>query len=350
MKDITSKYRMVQHDLTGGEKPSLLYPFMVQRLGYLLDPDRVRVTEKQIRWRRKLNPIIKKGGRFFLQNKQVLENRNILRGIKGTDKGVILPETPVIWAGNHSFKDDTLATVLVSRHSYVMIASLPMFFNSLDGILAFLNGVVLMNRKVKESKSCAARTAIEVLNMGADLILFPEGVWNKTPERLLIDLWPGVYRMATESGCPVVPVIHYLRDAHSKAKDNLIHTVIDDPIDMTAFSEDQGIRYLRDVIASWYYLMMERYGKSTRAEVLKGFDMADDAWDDYLEMHTRAVPYYDLSIETTADYRPKQIARPGDVFRPIADLKNHDPANMKAVIHAQGVVECEWRRDFQRRF
>ena len=280
----------------------------------------------------------------------MIENRNHLRGIEGADTGIILPKTSVIWAGNHRFKDDILATVLVARHSYVMIASLPMFFNTVDGVLAFLNGVVLMNRKVKESKTCATRTAIEVLKREADLILFPEGVWNKTPEKLLIDLWPGVYRLAIESGCPVVPVIHYLRDEHSKEKDNLIHTVIDDPIDMTVFSETQALRHLRDVMATWYYLMMERYGQSTHSEVLDGYDTADDAWDDYLKMHTGAVPYYDVSIETTADYRPKHIARPEDVFRSISDLRNTDPTNMKAIMYAREVVEREMRRDFQRRF
>ena len=83
---------------------------------------------------------------------------------------------------------------------------------------------------------------------------------------------------------------------------------------------------------------------------MDGYNTADDAWDDYLNMHAGAVPFYDLSIETTADYRPKHIAHPEDVFRPISGLRNMDPANMKAVMYAREVVEREMRRDFQRRF
>ena len=285
-----------------------------------------------------------------MQNKQVIENRYSLRGKEGVDTGIVLPEGPVIWAINHGFKDDALGTVLIARHSYILFASLPMFFNTFDGVLAYLNGIVLMNRKDAHAKRGAICNAMEVLRLGADFIIYPEGVWNKTPDKLLLPLWPGVYRIAVESGCPVVPVVHYLRDAHSKAKDNLIHTVIDDPIDMTSFSEEQGLRHLRDVMATWYYLMMERYGQSTRAEVLEGQKNVDEAWEAYLKNHIGAVPYYDVEIETMSDYRPKTIARPEDVFAPIAGIQKADARIAKSVLYARGLVEQERRRDFQRRF
>ncbi len=37
--------------------------------------------------------------------------------------------------------------------------------------------------------------AINVLKSGTDVILFPEGVWNKTQEKPLLPFYPGIYRI-----------------------------------------------------------------------------------------------------------------------------------------------------------
>ncbi len=44
------------------------------------------------------------------------------------------------------------------------------------------------------------------------LIVFPEGVWNKSPNALSLELWPGIYRIACETGAKIVPIVHYIYD------------------------------------------------------------------------------------------------------------------------------------------
>ena len=231
-----------------------------------------------------------------------------------------------------------------------MFGSIPAFFNSFDGIGAYVNGVVLCNRKVKSSKRAATEASMRLLDMGMDLILFPEGVWNKTPDKLLLDFWPGAYRLAKETGCKIVPVIHYLADPHKKYKGNVIHTVIANPISMDGLDEKEGCSLLRDTMATWYFLMMEKYGQTTRKELLDGFDSADDAWEDYMAMHTGCVKYYDREIELCADYRPKQIVRPEDVWQSVANIRNIHIGNITHIQYAKELTYQERKRDFQRRF
>ena len=40
--------------------------------------------------------------------------------------------------------------------------------------------------------------------------------------------------------------------------------VVDDPIKLYEMPMDEALTYLRDVLASWQYKIMERYGQSTR--------------------------------------------------------------------------------------
>lgn len=66
-------------------------------------------------------------------------------------------------------------------------------------------------------------------------------------------------------------IVHYIRDCSSQEKDN--------PIRIDNLSERAALEYLRDVLATWYYLMMEVYGKTTRENLLRGAASSIEAWE-----------------------------------------------------------------------
>lgn len=341
-------------DLTAGDPPSAIFYLLANKLSYLLSLDeKTAVSQKGVERRRKINPIIKVLGPHFLKNPQVFENRNFLRNpncsVIAPDSPIALPDEPVIWVSNHSFKDDALGAVLAAqRHAYILFGSLPQFYNTFDGVTAWLVGVVMANRKIPASKKAAIPKAVRVMNFGADLLMYPEGVWNMSPNSLILDLWPGVYRLACETGAKVVPIVHYLRD-NEISKSNLIHTVIDDPIRIDDLTEQQALSYIRDVLATWYYLMMEIYGKSTRDEILKGATF-DEAWKKQLEERVSIVDRYDYEIELRADYRPKWKVTPQQAWQAIADVTKITSQNVGHVLYARQLVEQYEREDFQHRF
>lgn len=281
----------------GESKPSMLFYPMIRLLSPLLscDPDSM-ISTASVRIRRILHPILLKLLPLFLEYQQVFESKNALLGIDAPDAPLELTDEPVIWCPNHGFKDDVAASIGTARPAYILFGNFPIFFNTFDGVGAYINGVALCNRKVKASKLASMEASKRLLNMGMDMLVFPEGVWNKTPDKLMLDFWPGAYRLAKETGCKIIPVIHYLADPHKKYTGNVIHTVIADPISMDGLDEKEGCSLLRDTMATWYFMMMEKYGQTTREELLDGFDIADDAWESYIAMHTGCVKYYDKEI------------------------------------------------------
>lgn len=344
-----------QTDLAADKPPSALFYILADRLSYLLDTDGASMIDPRgIRYRRKVHFIIEMLGPHFLSNPQVFEDRNFLRKPDCSgyppDEKILLPPEPVIWAANHGFKDDTLASVLAAqRHAYILFGSLPQFYNTFDGVTAWLNGVVMANRKVSASKKASVAKAVRVMECGADLLVFPEGVWNKSPNALLIDLWPGIYRIACETGAKVVPVVHYLRD-NAASKNNPIHTVVDDPIRIDDLSERAALDHIRDALATWYYLMMEVYGRATREEVLRGAATAAQAWERQLQERVDTVARYDREIELWADYRPKRWIEPRQVWQAIADVTNITPQNVRQISYAKELAAQMAREDFQHRF
>ena len=341
-------------DLICDKPPSMLCLLLGLKYSKLFDTVSDKKLRRQIAWRDKLHPIFKKLISLFITQNQVIENREALRaGMEAMepDCGITLPDEPVIWMINHRFKDDAAASLkAIYRHAYMVFGSVPQFYNTMDGVAAYLNGVIIVNRKVKATKDLVIPRSVQAIQQGVDLAIWPEAGWNKTPNVLLTKLWPGIYKIAKETGAKIVPIVHYVKEPSLKLRGNDIHTVIDDPVSVENMEEKDALEYLRDIEAGWYYLMMERYGKSTREDALRGENNANTAWELQLRERIAPVERYDEEIEKTTDYRPKDIAWPEHVWDAVAGIKNITPYNASHVAYACNLVEQAHREDFQRRF
>ena len=315
------------------------------------DPDEA-VIEKEVLFRRKFYEVLKKIGPGMLGCTQVYENRNKLNDPTSDepDLGIELPERPVIFVANHGFRDDVLATTLAAnRHAYLYCGSLPLFYNTFNGFATSLVGQIMTNRKNKASRQASIEKSYRAMEYGADIIIFPEGGWNKSKEQLVLDLWvKGVYLLSKKGNFDVIPITHYVRDMEIVDKKNIIHTVIDDPIPVYDMSPEEALTAIRDNFASWEYKMAEAYGRSTRDEELEGFENSDEKWHDHLKKRMVFVDRYDSTIERIADFRPKGKVRIEDVFEPIANIKNITPENARMVEDAKRLVKEKKQTDFQR--
>ena len=313
------------------------------------NPD-ISIRESDILFRRKFYNILKLVGPGMLGCTQKIEKRSdIDNNLSTNNDKIVLPNKPVIFAANHGFRDDVLATVLAAgRHGYIFWGSLPLFYNTFNGFASSLVGTVMVNRRSNSSKHASIDKSLKTMSYGADLIIFPEGGWNKTSEKLVLDLWRGIYLISKEGNYPVVPISHYVRDMEIVNKKNIIHTVVDEPIPMYEMSEKEALTYLRDILASWQYKMAELYGRSTREEEMKGFTSSDEKWHDHLNKRMKWVDRYDSEIEKQSELRRKEIVRPEDVFRPIANIKNVTSENILMKESAKKLVKQIESNDFQK--
>lgn len=364
-------------DLVGDRaKPTKQLLFNLKHYGSLLNdtPENV-ISKKDVVLRRLIiDRLVKAVGPSQMKNKQIFEDRSDYGGFAANlDKEIQLPKEPVIWTPNHHFKDDVLGSYLATkRPAYILFGSVPQFYNSIDGILANLIGSYMTNRKVASSKTASVDKAVYGQSLGIDTLCFPEGVWDKLPHELLLEFWKGVYLIAQRTGGKVVPIIHYIFDPTLQVPSELnpIHTIVDDPIDIASMSEKAAMDYLREVIATWYYMMMEKYGEMSREHLMKFYEnracfynenltssnfekrpiTSHEAFEIYLLDLLETVEYYDTSIETSYDYRSKEIIRPEDAFMNIANIKNVNSTNVGDVLAAKELVRTRKREDYQRRF
>lgn len=342
-----------ERDIYGDGDPTILFPLLIEKFGYLLDPeDMSSFTKEGIKKRKVFNSIVRRLGPAFLKTKQIMEDRKELAGDYFDVAPLNIPDEPVIFVSNHGFRDDILGSLLAAgRHAYVMFGSLPQFYNEIEGPLLFGNGTILVNRKVKESRAASLDKSKSVIENGCSLIVFPEGVWNKSPNQLTLPLWRGAYEIAKQTGAKIVPIVHYIKDPTltTPKEENPFHTVVDNPIDVSEMTEKEALDAISEKFSTWHFLMMEKYGQTTREELLNGHDNSQKAWEEQLTLRAKTADKYDSEMETKADYRPKEVVLPEDVFSSTAELEL-TPENAVEVLAARKIVRERKENDFQRRF
>ena len=120
---------------------------------------------------------------------------------KIVNKEVIPKDGPIILCGNHIHMLDQCAPLLSTKRMVHYMAKKEYF----DGKFAWFfkaAGCISVNRSIHDSDAKAK--ALEVLNNGWALGLFPEGTRNRTEETLL-PFKMGAVSMAQKTGATIVP-------------------------------------------------------------------------------------------------------------------------------------------------
>ena len=117
-----------------------------------------------------------------------------------------IPDEAVLYVGNHrSFFDILLTysrckrlTGFVAKKSMEKIPSLSTWMRRLYGLF--------LDRDDIKAGLKTILTAIEQVKAGISIFIFPEGTRNKGEELSMLPFKDGAFKIATKTGCPIIPV------------------------------------------------------------------------------------------------------------------------------------------------
>lgn len=261
------------------------------------------IGKGSVSFRRFINPILRKASA-----NQGLYNFHIERKAElPKDKRLIITPT-------HGFKDDIMYTIRITdTHSYILFGNLPEFFNSFNGISAWANGVVLVDRTDRENRKSSQPKMERVMEFGSNMIICPEARWNHSPNVLVQKLFPGTYDLAENTGALVVPVGFHIDG------DNC-YAILDEPFDITKYSREEGMRVLRDKMATLKWELMEKYSKYNREDIAEGKNL-DLEWERYIESLINQTRFFDAEAEEYFYYRDKGEVSEAEVFSILDNVK-----------------------------
>ena len=253
-------------------------------------------------------------------------------------------EKPVIYAITHmGMYDYQVVSEVIKKHQIPFAGDPETLYRSGDGALLAANGLIYCDTEDPVDRKIAATTSIELLNSGHNLLIYPEGVWNISPNLLTLPLFPGIIKMAKETGCDIVPIAieQYDKDFIVNVGDNF-KVGKEDNI-------EEKKQELRDKMATLKWQIFEKLPVQERKNL-----------GDYAKRHKEFVdtrlyewfnkkenkPYYSEELVKHRTYRIKNIALKEDVFKYLDKIKlNRNNAFMfrKDTIYPVDIEEIRTR-------
>lgn len=214
---------------------------------------------------------------------------------------------PCIFVVNHSNVHDVPTVCeIINEHFYLLAGDEVKY--DIGGFLFNLNGVVWVNRNDKESMNASKEKLIELLNKGVNVLIFPEGTWNRT-DKIMLPLHWGVIDIARITGCPIVPVVmeyslNNYPECYSKIGEPIIignNYEINGEIQSELMTDNEkkgnAINFVRDSMATLrWYIWEEIYNDNKR--------ISKKEFDTYI---TRTVDEYskmDCKLEDPFIFKP----------------------------------------------
>lgn len=141
---------------------------------------------------------------FILKIDQILSKEKI---VIVKDLHNTFSKRPRIYACTHSGGQDVERSLqIIKEPSYLMLGDPGILYKMAAYQGLKLNGVIPLESTDKIDRKIAYSRAVELLNRGGNLLIFPEGAWNVTPNLPVMEIFNGTVRMAKETNAEIVPV------------------------------------------------------------------------------------------------------------------------------------------------
>lgn len=169
-------------------------------LKYMLDDDPTKtLSKKGVVIRDKIRPILQ----FMLKisNKQQLT-------VEKCWFDPSFESRPIVYVCSHGFKDDC-QNMLVSAKpdGFLIFGNIDLFFNTFDGTIAWAYGSQVIDRFSKTSRQAMKAKMDRIIELGSNVIIFPEATWNLSPNKPMLGLHWGFYDTAVKNGAVIVPIL-----------------------------------------------------------------------------------------------------------------------------------------------
>lgn len=277
--------------------------------------------------RRGISPIVRKAGKKLIES----DKRNP-REIHVENYPNLHPTEPYVFASTHSFPDDiTTALCTIDRNAYLLTNSVDQLNYNKDMYLLWLNGMIFVDTRDKESRKSSIPKSIRVLNAGTSLLIYPEGSWNVSENQVVKGVFSGPVIIAQESGRKLVPVGSF----HEPDSKN-IYINYGEPVDLSGYSVDEGRIIVRELLAGLRYELLEKYGSHVKRD-----DLPKNPRKVWLEEKRKEVfqlewmnPDWEDEFRT---YKDRSIITPEEVWGNI----KLTPANAKYIAKIQSELRQE---------
>lgn len=217
---------------------------------------------------------------------------------------------PIIFAVTHVGKFDIeVVSAAIRDHYYLLSGDYEHIQGIIDAPFLNVNGVICFNEKVPSDRKQVSERMISHLKQGGNLMYFPEGTWNLSPNLPVLPCYWGIVEVAQRGNAVIIPVA-----AEQYGKHFVIN--IGGNFEMEEYGTDKAsaITALRDTLATLKWDIWESRPIHRRP------DIRLEEWDRYIAERFREWPYFNFAYIDSLIFKPKQITHPEKAFAHLRQL------------------------------
>lgn len=158
-------------------------------------------------------PLSEKGIRIRNKVHQLLLQIVIIDRILNHETVTILKDEriknnhPKVFACTHIGGNDIQRTFeAIKDPAYLFLGDPQELYRNLEGLLLYLNGVICLETRDKIDRGIAKKRSIELLEKGGNLLIYPEGAWNISPNLPVMKLYKGAVNIAVKTKADIIPI------------------------------------------------------------------------------------------------------------------------------------------------
>lgn len=205
---------------------------------------------KHIELRKKLNPVLKQLLR--IERKLDKQQLTIMKdNHQKTDKPKIYAVTHV---GRYDIED---ALASIDSSAFFLMGDPRDTYKSIDYLFLKANGVIMFDTDNNIDRHIAKENCVKVLKSGGNILMFPEGAWNITENKPVMQLFNGAVEMAIRCNAEIIPIAIETYDNNYYA--NIGHNINYE--DKSLLDVDFLNKELRDNMASLKWDIWESIGQ-----------------------------------------------------------------------------------------
>lgn len=256
------------------------------------------------------------------------------------DKDVDLPEgRTVIYANTHRFKPDLEKITLSTGEPTFMVASdFKNSYKTISGWYFNTRPTIFVDPYSKEDKNYTYEMMVRYLKEGNNGMIFPEAVWNLSPNKISLDTFFGTVRAALESNSVIVctAIERYGKDyiinrngyfdpklILQKYTDKSYEQIKSDPkyvsLNKQIIMECNSI--LREILCTLTFEIWKAHSEKFGLESRK--DIGSNYWSQYIDSLVEEWPGYKLSDNIEQQFQNRDEIEQQQVEEDINNLKNN---------------------------
>ena len=234
-----------------------------------------------------------------------IKNKRAGFQIKLLENNSIPTDRPKIFCITHIGKFDIeVVSEIIGEHYYLLSGDFENIHSTIEEKFLGYNGELYVREDDKEDRKLSKEKMIKILKNKENIMYFPEGTWNLSPNLPVVKCSYGIIDVAMKAKAVIVPIA-----IEQYGKQFL--SVIGQNFEVKKYSDDKKIMAIEDLRGNLAGLKWKIW-ESVQPCIRK--DISKDEFESFINERLKEWPNFTLNKFLARVYKPKGIEEPEKVF------------------------------------